>query len=501
MITYQKIVEKLKKLGISYQEIDQTAAKSRSIDDLVSVTGMKYSEGMSTLIFRNEYNQYVVVLRRDDRNVINKEIKRLSNSKSLNFVEDKDLERLGFEQGLVSPAILDELQERFSLTILVDRKVEEMQSVICGIAKDGYALKVSKMDLFKLIGDNYVIADITVANEKRQTGVKKIILTGDTPSGKLHIGHFVGTLENRVKMQDEYETYILLANVHAYANYYEKSEVINQNVYDVFLDNLAAGIDPEKSTIYLESGVPETLEFYSYFLTMVTHARAMRNPSVKDEIRYKGIDPTLGFVCYPILQAADILQFNASVVPVGEDQLPVIEQAREIARDFNNAYGNLFTLPEGLVGRVARLVGTDGKEKMSKSGHNAILLSDDSETLKKKVMSMYTDPNRLKSTDKGSVKGNPVFIYHDNFNRDVEEVKDLKERYKNGAVGDVEVKEKLFKALDSFLEPIREKRKYYESRPDEAKEILVAGTDRARKAVQTNLVRFKQLMGVNKLID
>lgn len=330
--------------------------------------------------------------------------------------------------------------------------------------------------------------------------MKKTILTGDTPSGKLHIGHYVGTLENRVAMQNEYETYILLANVHAYANYYEKADMINENVYDVFLDNLAVGIDPNKSTIYLESGIPETYELYTFFLTMVKNSRAMRNPTVKDEIRYKKMDPTLGFIDYPILQAADILQFNANIVPVGEDQLPVIEQAREIAKDFNKAYGELFVLPEGLVGRVPRLVGTDGKEKMSKSGYNAILLSDDEVTLKKKVMSMYTDPNRIKATDPGKVEGNPVFIYHDIFNPNKEEVNDLKERYVKGKVGDIEVKEKLFIALNEFLKPIRERRKYYEDRPQEAKAILVEGTKRARKKVIEMVERFREKVGINRLI-
>ena len=308
---------------------------------------------------------------------------------------------------------------------------------------------------------------------------KKRILTGDTPTGKLHLGHYIGTLENRVKLQDEYETFILLANVHAYAQDFKASKKINESVYEVFLDNLAVGIDPEVSTIYLESGVPETYELYSLFLTMVSHTRAMRNPTVKEEIKYKKLDPTMAFVSYPILQAADILQFNTSLVPVGEDQLPVIEQTREIAKDFNSAYGETFVVPEAKVGRVARLVGTDGKMKMSKSGGNAILLSDDEETLKKKVMSVYTDPNRKRATDPGKVEGNVAFVYHDTFNPDKKEVEELKKRYKAGKVGDVEVKERLFEVLNEFLKPIREKRKYYEDRPEEAKEILINGTKRA----------------------
>jgi len=330
---------------------------------------------------------------------------------------------------------------------------------------------------------------------------KPRILTGDTPSGRLHIGHYVGTLENRVKLQHQYDTYILLANIHAYAADYRQSNQINADVYQVFLDNLAVGIDPNIATIYLESGIPETMELYSYFLTMVKYSRAIRNPSVKDEISYKKLDPSLGFICYPVLQAADILGFNASLVPVGEDQLPVIEQTREIARDFNKAYGKTFVVPKGMVGRVARLIGTDGKNKMSKSGHNAILLSDDEATLKKKIQSCYTDPTRIHATDPGHVEGNPIFEYYSAFNPDKAEIEDLKTRYKAGKVGDKEVKDKLFVVLNDFLKPIRDKRKYYEDRPKVAKEILVEGTKKARKIVVSTLKEVRQKININKLIN
>lgn len=332
---------------------------------------------------------------------------------------------------------------------------------------------------------------------------KKRILTGDTPSrdGRLHLGHYVGSLENRIKLQEEYDTFIIQADIHAYANYYEKADMINKATHQTFLDNLAVGIDPEKATIFLESGIPELYELYGFFLTMVKYDRAMRNPTVKDEIRYKKINPSLAFICYPILQAADILGFNADLVPVGEDQLPVIEQSREIARDFNRVYGETFTVPEAKVGRIARLVGIDGNEKMSKSLSNVIFLSESKESLKKKVMSIYTDPKRVHATDPGKVEGNPVFIYHDAFNQDKEEVVDLKKRYKEGRVGDVKVKERLFDVLNNFLEPIREKRKYYEDRPDKAKEIFIEGTKRARKVVQEVTEKFKERVGINRLIE
>lgn len=329
---------------------------------------------------------------------------------------------------------------------------------------------------------------------------KPRILTGDTPTGKLHIGHFVGTLENRVKLQSQYDTFIILANVHAYANDYKSTDQINQNVYDVFLDNLAVGVDPQLATIFLEAGVTEIYELYAFFLTMVKNGRVMRNPSVKEEIKYKKLDPSIGFIVYPILQAADILIFNADLVPVGEDQLPVIEQTQEIGRDFNKAFGKTFTIPKAKVGRVARLVGIDGKLKMSKSGDNAILLSDDEKTLKQKIMSCYTDPSRVHASDPGKVEGNPVFIYHDAFNQNKEEVDDLKSRYRLGKVGDIEVKEKLFIALNKFLAPIREKRKYYEERPKLAKEILIEGTKRARKVASETMEKVREKTGMVKLL-
>jgi len=330
--------------------------------------------------------------------------------------------------------------------------------------------------------------------------MKKRILTGDTPTGKLHLGHYVGTLENRVKLQHEFDTYIILANVHAYANDYKISEKINQDVYNVFLDNLAVGINPKASTIFLESGIPELFELYTFFLTMVKHSRVIRNPSVKEEIKYKKLDPSIGFVVYPILQAADILGFNADLVPVGEDQLPVVEQTREIAREFNRIFGETFVEPKAKVGRVARLIGIDGKLKMSKSGENAILLSDDEKILRQKIISIYTDPTRIHATDPGKVQGNPVFIYHETFNPNKAEVEDLKSRYKTGKVGDVEVKEKLFIALNNFLAPIREKRKYYEDHPNETKEILIESTKRARKVVIETVEKFREKTKLNKLI-
>jgi tryptophanyl-tRNA synthetase len=328
---------------------------------------------------------------------------------------------------------------------------------------------------------------------------KKRILTGDNTTGRLHLGHYVGSLENRVKLQHEYETFIILADTHslAYPKYIGQPDVIADSVIQVAMDNLAVGLDPKISAIFAESTVPEIYELATIFSMLVSHNRALRNPTIKEEIKDKsmGDNYSLGFIFFPILQAADILCVKADLVPVGEDQLPHIEQTNEIVRRFNQLYGgNALKETKGLVGRINRLVGTDGNAKMTKSLNNCIYLSDSETDLKKKVMSMYTDPKRVHPDDPGTVEGNPVFMYHDAFNPNKEEVEELKERYRKGTVGDVEVKEKLFKVLNEFLEPIREKRSYYEQHLDEVNDILEQGTKKAREEAMKTLDSVKKQM-------
>ena len=292
---------------------------------------------------------------------------------------------------------------------------------------------------------------------------QKRILTGIRPTGPLHLGHYVGALENWVKLQKEYECFFLIANYQV-ADYVDQLDVINQSIIEVATDWLAVGLDPESSHFTVESLVPEHAELSMWLSWFIQLGRLQRNPTLKNEIDALGNKPvSLAFFNYPILQVANILMPKAHLVPVGEDQLPHIEMTREIARKINKLAGyDLFPVPKGLVGRVPRLVGINGPDaKMSKSANNAIYLKDDEQTIKKKIMQMYTDPTRIHANDPGKVEGNPVFIYHDAFNTDKDEVSDLKERYKNGQVGDVEVKTKLFTAINSFLLPIREKRNYY----------------------------------------
>ena len=329
--------------------------------------------------------------------------------------------------------------------------------------------------------------------------MKKRILTGDRPTGRLHLGHYVGSLQNRVKLQDEYDQFVMLADVQALTDNFEKPEEVRKNIKEVLLDYLAVGIDPKKTTILIQSQIPEIAELTVFYLNLVTLERVLRNPTVKDEIKQKGFGQNIpaGFAMYPVSQAADITVFNASLVPVGEDQLPMIEQTREIVRKFNLLYCNVFVEPEALLGRVKRLPGIDGNAKMGKSLGNCIYLSDSEKELKKKVMSMYTDPNRIHPTDPGRVEGNPVFIYHDTFNPDKAEVEDLKKRYQEGKVGDIEVKEKLFAALNNFLAPIREKRSEFEGKDEVLDKILKKGTEKARKVAMETMKKVRKAMKID----
>jgi tryptophanyl-tRNA synthetase len=332
------------------------------------------------------------------------------------------------------------------------------------------------------------------------TDRKKRILTGDTPTGKLHIGHYVGTLENRVKLQHEYETFIIEADLHALTTLHKEPQRVGEYLLETTTDNLAVGLDPEKVTFFAESGVPEIYELAAFFSMYVSHATALRNPTIKDEIKIKGLGEiySLGFVNYPIYQAADILCVKGDLVPVGVDQLAHLEQSREIARDINTHAGkNIFPEPEGLVGRVGKLVGTDGSPKMSKSVGNTIFLGETAQEVERKVMSMYTDPKRIRATDPGTVEGNPVFMYLDTFGsaEHADAIADFKVRYREGRVGDMEVKRYLVGVMNQFLEPIRERRRFYESNPGEVKRILREGTERARTLAVQSLSEVREAFG------
>lgn len=328
---------------------------------------------------------------------------------------------------------------------------------------------------------------------------KKRILTGDRPTGKLHLGHYVGSVQNRVKFQNEYECFFIIADLHMLTtkNKIEDIAEIDKNAREMVLDQLAAGIDPDVSTFYLQSGIPEIHEIYTLFQSLVTVSRLERVPSLKDMARAANIEMPLALLGYPVLQAADILCVRSHLVPVGKDNLAHVEVTREIARRFNHYYGEIFPEPEPLVqdGESATLIGTDGQAKMSKSLNNAIFLSDDAKTVEKKVRSMFTDPNRIRADVPGRVEGNPVFIYHDAFNPNLEEIADLKARYRLGKVGDVEVKDKLTIAINNFLDPMRERREEFD-KPGYVEDIIYQGTLKTREEVRETLFMMKKGMGL-----
>ena len=348
--------------------------------------------------------------------------------------------------------------------------------------------------------------------------MKKVILTGDRPTGRLHVGHYVGSLKERVKLQnsgDYDEIYIMIADAQALTDNAEHPEKVRQNIMNVALDYLACGIDPEKSTIFIQSMVPELTELTFYYMNLVTVSRVQRNPTVKAEIQMRNFEASIpvGFFCYPISQAADITAFRATAVPVGEDQLPMLEQCKEIVHKFNSVYGETLTEPEIVLPSnkaCLRLPGIDGKAKMSKSLGNCIYLSDEAEDVRKKIMSMFTDPNHLRVEDPGRVEGNPVFLYLDAFSRpehfeeflpDYKNLDDLKDHYTRGGLGDVKVKKFLNNVMQAELTPIRERRKMWEQRIPEVYEILREGSKAAEAKAAETLRDVKAAMKINYFED
>ena len=365
---------------------------------------------------------------------------------------------------------------------------------------------------------------LQMIDEKRQirgleTGqMEKIILTGDRPTGRLHVGHYVGSLRGRVALQnsgDYDKVYIMIADAQALTDNAEHPEKVRQNIIQVALDYLACGLDPEKSTIFIQSTIPELAELTFYYMNLVTVSRLQRNPTVKAEIKMRDFETSIpaGFLAYPVSQTADITAFHATAVPVGEDQLPMLEQCKEIVHKFNSVYGETLTEPEIILPDNAaclRLPGIDGKAKMSKSLGNCIYLSDEPEEIKKKIMSMFTDPNHLRVQDPGKVEGNPVFIYLDAFCRpehfqeflpEYSCLDELKAHYQRGGLGDVKVKKFLNNVVQAELAPIRERRKAWEQRIPEVYEILKKGSEEARKAAAKTMQDVRHAMQIDYFAD
>lgn len=326
---------------------------------------------------------------------------------------------------------------------------------------------------------------------------KKIVLTGDRPSGPLHLGHYVGSLKNRLELQHSCDQYVMIADVQALTDNYEHPEKVRENILQVALDYLAVGIDPAKTTMFIQSHVSSLFELTVYYLNLVTWNRLKHNPTVKLEIVQKGYGESVpaGFMIYPVSQAADITAFKADIVPVGEDQLPMIEQTNEIVRHFNRIYKTQVLIEcQAMIPKMARLPGTDGKAKMSKSLGNCIFLGDSADEVAKKVKGMYTDPGHLRVEDPGKVEGNPVFTYLDVFDPDSARLEEMKAHYQRGGLGDSIVKKRLLEVLQSFLEPIRKKREAYAKDPSQVMNILQKGTQRANTTADQTLKQVRKAM-------
>ncbi len=333
---------------------------------------------------------------------------------------------------------------------------------------------------------------------------KKIILTGDRPTGRLHLGHYVGSLEARVRLQDTHRQFVMLADQQALTDHAEEPDLIRRSIFEVILDYLSVGIDPHKTTIFIQSMVPALSELTMYYLNLITWNRLKHNPTVKQEIQQKGYGEEVpaGFMVYPVSQASDITAFKAEVVPVGEDQIPMIEQCVEIVRKFNRLYKtDVLVEPKAIVPTIARLPGIDGKAKMSKSLNNGIYLSDTADDVAKKVKGMYTDPGHLRVEDPGQVEGNPVFIYLDAFATDKAKVEEMKAHYQRGGLGDSVVKKYLLEVLQAFLEPIRARRAALAKDPQYIWNVAFLGTEAANVVANQTLVEVKSAMGINYTLN
>jgi len=326
---------------------------------------------------------------------------------------------------------------------------------------------------------------------------KSIILTGDRPTGPLHLGHYVGTLANRIVLQNTCTQYVMLADVQALTDYYDRPQQVRENILQVALDYLAVGIDPNKTTIFIQSMIPEIAELTLFYLNFVTINRLRRNPTVKTEMQQKGMGENVsaGFLMYPVSQAADITVVKANLVPVGGDQLPMIEQTNEIVRAFNRTYNtDVLVQAEALIPKTERLPGIDGTAKMSKSLGNAIYLSDSPDEVAKKVMQMYTDPNHIRIDDPGNVEGNTVFTYLDIFDRDTNEIEKLKAQYQKGGLGDVVLKKRLIEVLNTFLDPIRARRQELAKDPQAVLDVVYQGTRRVQEVAKQTMTEVKEAM-------
>lgn len=501
--SFERLNQVLKDRNIPHSMLD-SKTDSLDLDEQIRALNMKYRQGMGTLLFQDEKGNYIALLRRDDRSVDLKKFRQILKIDSLEMCDIFNLQKLGFEEGLLAPLLLDK-----RVTIYIDKATLEMDEMICGAGDAQHALKIKKEDLLNNLS-SFKEIDVTFPNPFRQDAdnVKiKRVLSGITPSGNaLHIGNYFGAVKPQMDLQDKVEkSFYFVADMHALTTIQNKKNLEN-NIINNILDFIALGLDPQKSAYFRQSDVPAHCQLMVVLGNYIPFGLMKRMHAFKDKLE-KGatVDSiNMGLFNYPILMAADILLYKPDGVPVGEDQRQHIELARDVAQYFNNAYRKeFFPLPEALIqsSYASKVVGTDGERKMSKSLGNVIGIFDDEEIIIKQIMSCYTDPKRVRATDPGTVEGNPVFVYHDLINTDKDEVNDLKDRYRKGKVGDVEVKQKLFEAHKRRFTEAREKRKEIKNNINLAKDILSEGAKSANVFANATLEEVYDLIGLKNALS
>lgn len=504
MKTYEDAIKILEDNKIEY-EVLSVKSDTYTVDVQVKELGINFSEGLSTLLFKNENDELIVFLRRDDRNVDLNLLCKATESKTLKMCNESDLEKYGFQKLLLSPLLLPK-DLGSKLKVYVDNSVMQNKTVVCGSTDKKKCLRISLNDLLKVIG-NYKVVSATTANQSRQDKLTFTrVLDGITPSGaNMHIGNYFGAIGPSIRLQDEIkEPFFFIADVHALTTVKNPVQ-LEANITNIVLDYLALGLDPEKAIFYRQSDIPEHMYLNTILANYISYGHMKRMHAFKDKMAndFDENQINMGLFNYPILMAADILLYNPDAIPVGEDQRQHVELTRDIAESFNKTVNkDVFKLPIPYISdETGRIVGTDGVRKMSKSLGNVIGIFDNYELIKKQIFGSYTDPKRLKATDPGRVEGNPIFIYHDLINDNEAEVADLKSRYIEGKVGDVEVKQKLLEAHIRKFKAARAKRIELETNLDYVRDVLASGAKKARSEAAKTLDEVLKVIGLNNKLN
>lgn len=489
MTHLDKIEKILKTNNADFKLHKVPAGTGVSVDDHIKAFGLKYSDGCATLVFKTD-NGFKALMRRDDCNIDNKKLKKIFGTKKLRFAEAEELKsETGYEVGMVSPITLE--LEKF-----IDQKVMEKEYVRIGTGGNEYSLEINTQDLKNITKAK--VCDVTDLNPQK---AEMIILSGITPSSSkgLHLGNYLGAVKPQVEFQSQGQCFYFIADVHALNTVFD-AETLRSNVYNTYLDYLALGIDLSKTTFYIESKINSIFELTEYFNNVVTVAQMQRMHAFKDKLQdpnasFESIN--MGLFTYPILMAADILVFEPDIIPVGEDQSQHVEIARDIAKSFNNTYGQTLKVPELFVTKeAARVPGTDGERKMSKSLGNDLTIFADEKTIKNQVMGIKTDPNRIKKDDPGDPEKNVIFKYFRLMDFDSEKISEYEDRYRKGTIGDVELKNEFYEFYLDYFSDFRKKRSKLAANPNQVQEIIRENTEKANKVANLTIEKARKSIGI-----